>query len=122
MKEATNQELAVAECPEPLPPFGGNYERLKSKSTDRHKRETMSKVAEQVGLSTTTLRRDMYIIKFGSAEIKQALKENRLSSSRAYNIVKTEKEGQLFRALEKLSAEERQTLLTRRQVKKVKGA
>jgi hypothetical protein len=100
---------------EDLPPIGGSYERPKTKSTDRHKRETAFKIADSLQLSVTTLRRVHFIKKFGSPEIQQALRDEKISISRAFNIVKAEDEerGRLFlRDLLKLPEAERGQPLT----------
>ena len=74
--------------------------RSKSKSTDRHKRETISKIAEQVQLSAPTLRRILYIKKYGSEQVQELCKNEKLSTWRAYNFVRQQQEGKLFRIIE----------------------
>lgn len=83
---------------EPLPPIGGNYERPKAKSTDRHRRETRFQQLPQVNAvtgadcSVTTWRRLEYVVGHGSPELVKALDDKKISISRAYNIVKAEEE------------------------------
>lgn len=104
---------------ESLPPNGGNYEKPKAKSTDRHRRETAStvclKVSKMAGthLSVTTMRRMQYVVDFGSPEIKQALDHKKISISRAYNIVKAEQDEKALQFLHeylKLTEEEKKKL------------
>lgn len=80
-----------------LPSIDGNsLIKPKAKSTDRHKRETLSKVGEKVGLSVATFRRSLYIDKWGSEEIKQLCRSGQLSVWRAYNFVRRQQEEKLF--------------------------
>ena len=68
----------------------------KAKSTDRHKREKLYKIAKNLQMSVATLRRGHYILKFGSEEIKELLRNNEVSVWRAYNYVKRQKEMELI--------------------------
>lgn len=70
-----------------LPPIDGKYARRMSKSTERHRREKIYRIAEIVDLSVTQLRRAQFIWKYGSEEIKKALDSKDLSIWKAYNIV-----------------------------------
>jgi len=81
---------------------GKSLMRSKSKSTDRHEREAISKIARQVHLSVPTFRRGLYIKKYGSEEIQELCKSGKLSIWRAYNFVKREQEAKLFRMLEEM--------------------
>ena len=70
-----------------------------SKSTDRHKRETIYKIAKDLALSATSLRRGTYIRKFGSEEIKELCRNGQVSIWRAYNYVKRQQEMKLIELL-----------------------
>ena len=84
-----------------LPSFDGKpLIKPKSKSTERHKRETLSKIAESQKISTATLRRAKYIIAFGSEDVKELCRSGQLSIWRAYNFVKRQEEHKLFTLLE----------------------
>ena len=75
-----------------LPPIDGKYARHTSKSTERHRREKVFKLADKVQLSVTTFRRCQFIWHFGSPEIKAALDNKTISISKAYNILKAEQD------------------------------
>ena len=85
---------------EALPSIDGNLLiKPKAKSTDRHKREAISKIAETVHLSVASLRRGYYIQKYGSKEINDLCRDGKLSIWKAYNFVKRENEKKLIAML-----------------------
>ena len=90
-----------------LPSIDGNIvSKVEAKSTARHKRETMYKIAEKLDLSEATLRRGHYIQKFGSAEINELCRSGKLSIWKAYNIVKKDQERKTVEYLFSLPKEE----------------
>jgi hypothetical protein len=122
--KATCPKTMIETASELLPPIGGNYEKPKAKSTDRHRRETVFKQALEankaagVYYSVTTWRRLEFVFDFGSPEIKQALDHKKISISRAYNIVKAEQDEKNHRFLRdfmKLTEEERKKLIGERE-------
>ena len=85
---------------EQLPSIDGNsLIKPKAKSTDRHKREALSKIAENLQISVATLRRAYYIQKYGSKEINDLCRDGKLSIWRAYNFVRRENEKKLISLL-----------------------
>ena len=86
-----------------LPPIDGKskYLKRKGKSHDRHERENDMKIARQVGMSLTQLRRAIFIKKYGDAELIELWKNNEISTWRAYKITYLKQLNKLFDILEK---------------------
>lgn len=85
-----------------LPSFDGKpLIKPKAKSANRHSRETAVKAVEGTGLSVTQYRRGKFILKYGSPEIQQLVRENKLSIWRAYNYVKHEQDVKVFQWVSK---------------------
>ena len=105
-EELTFNNVLLIILTEALPSIDGKQLiKPKSKSTDRHKREKISKIAEQVALSPATLRRGVYVDKYGSEEIKELCKNGKLSIWRAYNFVKHQQERKMIELLLKEKGE-----------------
>jgi len=84
-----------------LPSFDGKpLIKPKAKSTDRHSRETSARVAKMQGLSTTMFRRAKFILLYGSAEVQQLVRDDKVSIWRAYNFVVREHEAKAFKLIE----------------------
>jgi hypothetical protein len=105
-----NEPLAQSDT---LPPNGGKYERLKAKSTDRHRRETAFKKTVEANQmagchhSVTTWKRMCYVVDFGSPELVKALDDKKISISRAYNLVQQQQIHESLEAIKKRRQEEK---------------
>ena len=84
--------------PNTLPSFDGKpLVKPKSKSTDRHSREIADRVARMQGLSTTMFRRAKIILLYGSDEVQQLVRDDKVSIWRAYNFVVREQEAKAIK-------------------------
>ncbi|MGD0071788.1 MAG: hypothetical protein ABSB71_09555 [Candidatus Bathyarchaeia archaeon] len=79
----------MTEQTETLPSIDGKlFLKKPAPSATRHGKETMAFIAKESGFSsTTTCRRVLYVVKYGSEEIKEALLNGDVSPWFAYNYV-----------------------------------
>lgn len=86
---------------EPLPSIDGKpLIKSPSKSTARHKRELMNKIAEKVGLSGTQFFRLRFIQEHGDPQIIGLLKAEKISTWRTYCYVRRKHDAEVFKVIE----------------------
>lgn len=106
LMEEVAKKMSEAEDWEKILPSNRRYQekqrgpRPASKSYERHMRETDEKIAQELGVSATILRRVRFISKYGSEELKRMCRQDKIAITKAYEIAKREQDTKLFKAME----------------------